>query len=217
MNNNYLFQTKEQIERAKLTVQQNMRKLMVEKLGKSEKEVEKIIEKAQKDSLPEKAGVPYSVTKRRDWSIYPLQIELVPRSAWYQNLRDALPPHQWDFIRKHAYKRAGYHCEICGGKGPNHPVEAHEEWDYDWKTRKQTLRKVTALCPACHLCKHPGFANVSGRLDEVIAQLKKVNQYSTELAKEHVADAFHDWSVMSMRKWDLDIDGLKKWLAVHCP
>ena len=87
-----------------------------------------------------------------------LTIELVPKTAWYNNLRSQFTKEQWDFIRKYAYKRAGYKCEVCGDTGDNHPIEAHEEWHYNDKNHTMTLDKVTALCPACHQVKHIGLA-----------------------------------------------------------
>lgn len=65
-----------------------------------------------------------------DYSFLPLQIELVPSTAFGENLRKLLTKTEWDKVRKAVYKRAGYKCEICGGKGEKHPVEAHEEWLY---------------------------------------------------------------------------------------
>ena len=60
-----------------------------------------------------------------------LTIELVPESCWYSNVRSEVSKATWDVLRKAAYKKAGYVCEICGGKGPTYPVACHEMWSYD--------------------------------------------------------------------------------------
>jgi hypothetical protein len=57
----------------------------------------------------------------------------------------------------------GSRCEICGGRGPEHPVECHERWRYNDLIRTQTLVRMIALCPACHQVKHVGLANVRGK------------------------------------------------------
>lgn len=54
------------------------------------------------------------------------------------------------------YQAAGYRCEICGGVGKRHPVEAHERYEYDEKSQPpcQRLVGLIALCPPCHAVKH---------------------------------------------------------------
>jgi len=87
-----------------------------------------------------------------------LTIELVPRPLWGQSIAQ-LHKLQWDKLRKPCYRAAGYRCEICGGKGPAHPVEAHEVWEYtdDGIRGVQRLVRLIALCPDCHGTKHLGF------------------------------------------------------------
>ncbi len=92
-----------------------------------------------------------------------LTIELVPKTSWCHNVRALTDELGWDRIRRQVYRQAGYRCEICGGRGPEHPVECHEVWRYDDRTRVQLLVRMIALCPACHQVKHLGLANVQGR------------------------------------------------------
>lgn len=56
-----------------------------------------------------------------------LAIELVPKSAHFQNARAALTRGQWDRVKELTAERAGNQCEICG---PAERVEAHEVWDW---------------------------------------------------------------------------------------
>ena len=57
-----------------------------------------------------------------------LTIELVPKTAWYKNVRSEVSKDRWDELRKECYRNANYKCEVCGGTGPKWPVECHEIW-----------------------------------------------------------------------------------------
>lgn len=190
----------------------SVKNLLSANLGLSDQEVEVYLNDKVSEARLAGAATVQPLQERCDWSQYPLTIELVPKTAWYQNLRELLSKKEWDFIRKMVYRRANYRCEICGGVGQNHPVEAHEEWDYDWKTKVQSLRQIRALCPTCHMCKHAGLAQINGRLGEVIEHLQRVNKLSKQDATEMVFDAFHDWQIMSHHKWELDVRDLQEWL-----
>jgi len=143
-----------------------------------------------------------------------LTVELVPSTAWGKNLRSDLPRKDWDKLRKMTYAAAGYHCEICGGKGPKHPVECHEIWDYDEKTHVQKLVRLIALCPACHGVKHFGFTQTQGFADEAIAHMMEVNGWTERQAREHVRDAARIWNERSVHEWTLDLSWL---LSVGVP
>lgn len=135
----------------------------------------------------------------------PLTIELVPKTAWFKNLRSELPKEQWDKLRKECYRKANYVCECCGGKGNKWPVECHEIWAYDDKKKKQTLLGLIALCPSCHEVKHIGFASVRGRLDAATQHLANVNRWSFRKSKEYIDEAFKLWEKRSAYEWELDI------------
>lgn len=45
-----------------------------------------------------------------------------------------------DRLRRQAYEQAGKRCRVCGGRGPQWPVEAGEAWDYEDATHTQTLK-----------------------------------------------------------------------------
>lgn len=139
-----------------------------------------------------------------------LSIELVPSTAWYSNVRSNVSVKEWDALRKACYVKAGYLCEICSGKGPKHPVECHEIWDYNDETLKQTLIGLIALCPDCHSTKHVGLAQIQGRYEVVLKQLMKVNQMTKEEAESYVNSCFEVWSSRSKNNWELDITFLEK-------
>jgi len=137
-----------------------------------------------------------------------LTVELIPATTWYDNLRSRLTPEGWKRLRKECYRKAGYRCEICGGRGPDHPVECHEIWHFDDDRAVQTLVRLIALCPSCHLVKHFGFASVSGRGEEAFAHLLRVNGWTREQGERHVAEAFRQWETRSRRQWKLDISAI---------
>jgi hypothetical protein len=137
-----------------------------------------------------------------------LTIELVPQSCWFSNVRDQVSPSDWDRIRKQVYEAANRRCEVCGGRGPRHPVECHEVWEYDEAAGVQRLTRMTALCPACHEVKHIGLAGIRGRADIARAHLAEVNGWSAETAEQYVEEAFATWQARSTRAWSLDISGL---------
>jgi hypothetical protein len=70
-----------------------------------------------------------------------LTIELVPKTAWFTNLRSYLTSKEWDVVRKKCYKEANYCCEICGGKGN---TEGMSNFDLDWEG-STTRMKLNAL------------------------------------------------------------------------
>ena len=72
-----------------------------------------------------------------------LNIELVPSTAWYKNLRNQVGSRQWDIIRKKAYSDYNYCCGICKDKGR---LECHEIWEYDDTNKVQLLKGFIALC-----------------------------------------------------------------------
>ncbi len=137
-----------------------------------------------------------------------LTVELVPQSAWGKNLRSELSKKNWDKLRKQTYENAGHHCEICMGQGRKHPVECHEVWDYNHKTKVQKLIGLVALCPACHQVKHFGLAQIQGREKQALAQMKKVNGWTEREAREHVRDAARLWNERSTYEWTLDLSWL---------
>ena len=145
-----------------------------------------------------------------------LTIELVPKTAWYTNVRSNVSKQEWDTIRKKCYKNANYKCEICNDVGQNqgvkHNVECHEIWDYDDIYKKQTLKGLIALCPYCHKTKHVGLAQINGEENIVLNQLVKINGISRKEAKEYIDRSFLIWKSRNNFKWELDISYIKKYL-----
>jgi 5-methylcytosine-specific restriction endonuclease McrA len=81
-----------------------------------------------------------------------LTIDLLPKGAWGNNLSKTLPKKDWDTLRHICYERAGNRCCICDKEDSR--LDAHEVWEFDMRTKTQTLKDIMALCPACHGVKH---------------------------------------------------------------
>jgi hypothetical protein len=139
-----------------------------------------------------------------------LTIELVPKSSWMDNVRSVLTQSQWDIIKKSVYSEAWYICQICGGVGPNHPVEAHEIWTYNDKSLIQKLEGMIALCPNCHMVKHIGLAQINNKFDLAVQHFMKVNACSKKACLKYIKDSFKLWLERSNKKWTLDLSFLKK-------
>jgi hypothetical protein len=108
---------------------------------------------------------------------------------------------------------------VCKGRGPKHPVEAHEEWEYQEAIDPlfggqctQFLVKLVALCPLCHQVKHMGFAAMNGQADSAMKHLAAVNGWSTAQVEKHVDAAFREWERRSRLRWSLDIHRLHGYL-----
>lgn len=136
----------------------------------------------------------------------PLFVDVVPRTAWFSNLRSVLPARDWDTLRKRTYSKAGNVCQACGGRGPRHPVEAHERWVFNAANRVQRLDRIVALCPACHAATHFGLARIRGFEAEAIHHLCQVNSWSEEQAWSEVHHRMNLAKLQSrIADWRLDM------------
>jgi len=140
-----------------------------------------------------------------------LTIELVPRTSWGNNLRSAMTPKQWRALSGMVCDRAYNVCEVCGGVGPNHPVECHEIWEYNDRNHTQKLTGMVALCPDCHMVKHIGYARVQGKYEIALKHFMKVNGLKRKAAEDHVKAAFQIWRERNKNDWTLNISLLKRY------
>jgi hypothetical protein len=144
-----------------------------------------------------------------------LEVELVPEPCWWSNVRSIVDPPVWDRLRRQTYRQAHYRCEICGGRGPQHPVEAHEVWTYDDLRHVQRLERLIALCPACHEVKHLGLAHIRGVEVRALAHLARVNSWPPATVTLYTRRAFRVWELRSAHQWTLDLGGLDAYLSDH--
>lgn len=143
-----------------------------------------------------------------------LEIELVPTTCWYSNVRSNVRPDTWRRLQQATFKAAGYVCEICGRTGDGHIVEAHEEWIYDDHRQIQRLDRLISLCPRCHEVKHIGLAIQSGHATRALTWLVEVNQISPAEALAYVQRAFQIHEIRSRFEWKLDIELLSRQYGV---
>lgn len=139
-----------------------------------------------------------------------LTIELVPKTSWYQNVRSHVSKEEWDKLKRLTFSRAGYRCEICGGRGRRWPVECHEIFVYNDEQHIQKLAGLLALCPACHEVKHIGLAGLRGKANQAKAHLAKVNNWSLEDAELYIEGCFELWHRRSSHGWQLDLSYLER-------
>ena len=138
-----------------------------------------------------------------------LTIELVPRTAWFSNVRSMVSKKDWDTIRKETYEQANNKCEICGGVGTRHPVECHEIWEYDDKKHIQKLNGMIALCPECHEVKHIGLAGKHGRGEIAQVHLAKINRWTMIQTSDYINGQVSKWKQRSTFMWKIDLSWLE--------
>lgn len=145
-----------------------------------------------------------------------LEIELIPETCFYSNLRKSTIQKNWDIIRKQCYKDANYKCEICGSDGKNQIFETrgsidgslncHEIWEYDDVNHIQKLRGFIALCNDCHMIKHIGFAQIQeskGLLDmnALIKHFLKINNVEISDYEKHYTQSWKIQEERSKHVW----------------
>lgn len=146
-----------------------------------------------------------------------LIVDLVPRTSWAANVRSLMPAGQWRDLSRRVRARAGDRCESCGGTFRPQQLAAHERFSFDERTRTQRLERLVALCTACHLATHYGFACTQQREDEALAQLELVNEWTRPHAKRHVRTAYAVWEQRSQIEWTVDLSILEAIMPLQVP
>lgn len=141
----------------------------------------------------------YNYEKRK------LNFQLVPSTSWYTNLRSILP--NWSEI-SNKVRQLGK-CEICGTEYDIKDLEAHEVWEYDDNTHKQSLGKIICVCKECHNTIHIGHAQVIHKEKEALAHYQKINGLDKNETLLDEAEAFAIWSERSEYQWTVDEKQLK--------
>jgi len=102
-----------------------------------------------------------------------LTIELLPKGAWNNDFSNTLPKKEWDTIREICYKKANHKCQICGFETDD--LDAHEVWEFNVKSKTQTLKDIIGICSKCHGIKHLRNSQRLGYEQEVKEHFMKVN------------------------------------------
>jgi 5-methylcytosine-specific restriction endonuclease McrA len=137
----------------------------------------------------------------------------VPKTSWYNNLRNQMSREDWDKTRKLTYEKFNNKCGICGSSGGQ--LNCHEIWEYDDSQHTQTLKGFIALCTMCHHVKHIGLAGIlsdRGELDfdDVIKHFLKVNECKRSTFDKHNDEAFEIWRKRSLLEWTVDLGEYSK-------
>ena len=137
-----------------------------------------------------------------------LKIELVPKTAHYTNLRNAVTRSVWEKIAKETKERQGNKCGICGDQG--HRLYCHEIWEYDDSRFIYTLVGFISLCGYCHSVKHMGFTKIQAGqglvdLEAVIDHFCKVNDCTKAEYREHEKVVFAEYHARSQYEWEPDL------------
>jgi hypothetical protein len=143
-----------------------------------------------------------------------LQIELVPKRLWEQNLRssEGLGKARWDKLRRQLIKERGAGCEICGAVGQR--LHGHEVWDYREKKTAGTavLLKVEIVCVDCHDIHHwarttklfeAGKVSVE-RYKHLRKHFRIVNGCRQEEFDKHFLQSALLWERRSKKEWKID-------------
>lgn len=138
-------------------------------------------------------------------------INLVPQTSWGRNMRALMSKDEWRaFARGQVYALTGSVCLVCGGRGPQWPVEADEVWRYDDAKGVQSLHKVIPLCPLCHEVRTCGMAVAKGREKEVADHLAWVERIPVRAARKRIDKALDTWERRSWREWSIDLSAAEE-------
>ncbi|MGN1258798.1 MAG: HNH endonuclease [Christensenellales bacterium] len=134
-----------------------------------------------------------------------LTIELLPKGAWNNDFSKTLPKKEWDILRTACYKRANHRCEICGFATDD--LDAHEVWDFDIKTKTQTLIDIVALCSKCHGVKHIRNSQRLGYEEDAKRHFINVNKCSELDYASHLIKAQMDFEERNkIYRWKIKAD-----------
>jgi len=135
-----------------------------------------------------------------------LNIEMVPTSAWGQNLRLSIPASKWDKLRKAVHEKNGNKCETCGS---DYRLSCHEEWDFNEETGIQKLNCLGSVCGMCHHVAHIGRSKQLASqgvldIDAVVQHFLTVNGVGMEVFAQAESEAINKWLRQSTIEWKPD-------------
>ena len=136
-----------------------------------------------------------------------LNIELVPRTSWRNNVRSKMP-ERWKEISRQVNSSACDMCQICGGISTS--LHAHEQWSYDECTGIQTLVGIIAICSSCHSVTHIGLAQIQGKFEQAKQHFLLVNCVCEEVFQQAFSEAKARFNRHSQIDWKIDISCLEK-------
>jgi hypothetical protein len=138
-----------------------------------------------------------------------LNIELVPHTMHYKNVRAVLSQEAWKALCTITHRENLLHCCECGAKGR---LECHEQWEYVLPGSRPRMRmtKMLSLCHLCHMGKHIKFAERNGELPAVKRHLKRVYKLSSLQLWWKICKAVALVRSQSRYEYDLDLTYLNQ-------
>jgi len=127
-----------------------------------------------------------------------LAIEPMPYSSRRASLANLLPRSQWDSIRRYVYRRARYHCKICGREGR---MYCHEIWEFNEQTGYQYLMGFECLCQLCHKTKHYFFARGGQEQAILFQHFLTVNRVTRQQGIDHLMNVYQRQQRLNEREW----------------
>ncbi len=127
-----------------------------------------------------------------------LSIEPIPASSQLASLAKLLPRSRWNRIRRAAYYRAGYRCQVCSKEGRLH---CHEVWQYNQQTGYQWFHGFQALCGDCHNVKHILFARDYWNRAKLLRHFITVNRLTSQQAEEYLKATHRLQQRLNQRDW----------------
>ena len=138
-----------------------------------------------------------------------LEIELVPDSCHYINLRSILKQSEWRKLRSIIIPKLDNKCEICSGHSYGRSLDLHEVWSYNDGVQK--LERLEGLCVFCHEVRHFYLAKIRGHEKRARERLKKINGLNDLEVFEYEQEVHRNYLINSSREWDIDISLLEKY------
>lgn len=149
-----------------------------------------------------------------------LAVDLVPRTAWWSNVRSHVTSAEWELCKEYSKSLTDGVCYICGdtsrNQGRKYDTEAHEIWEYDDDNRIQTLVDIVPLCVRCHQCKHWGRTSLVMK-ERYLQVLRRhwmtLNQWNRTQLNMYLDVESKVWAMRSSVEWTLDLSRLEQILG----
>lgn len=143
----------------------------------------------------------------------------IPSSAWFVNLRTAIPASQWKELSAYVRHRHQDRCEMCGS---DKRVEAHERWLFDKKTQTQKLMRIMCLCKMCHLSVHIGVTSKLGFREEFREEIENhifsITGWKKNDLSKHLKEARDKGETLSRTSWNMNVSIARNaGITVHDP
>ena len=140
----------------------------------------------------------------------------IPKPLHGMNPRSILGTNWWDKMRQRAYVENNYCCWACGvhkSQANYHQwLEAHENYNINYRRGKVKLTEIVALCHSCHNFIHSGRMSALVRKGEMpYDKMKDIHNYgNTVLREAGIKNPAPDASkIAPWHKWHLVLNGKK--------